>query len=101
MAAPVVMSKIIMGVKLFTEFLCLNVCIFRLNKFSKCLKRHQYVYVLSVLINQFVHPTFCLCFAFTDINFLDMLHHVCDVPMTKTCVDQSGLVNVGAQKLID
>ena len=26
-----------------------------------------------------------------------MLHHVCDVPMTKTCEDQSELVNVGAQ----
>ena len=26
-----------------------------------------------------------------------MLQHVCDVPMTETCVDQSELVNVGAQ----
>ena len=51
----------------------------------------------SVLINQFVPPTFCLHFAFTGINFRGMLHHVCDVPMTKTWVDQSELVNVGAQ----
>ena len=34
---------------------------------------------LSVLINQFVPPTFCLCFAFTGINFRGMLHHICDV----------------------
>ena len=34
---------------------------------------------MSVLINQFVLPTFCLCFAFTGINFRGMLHHVCDV----------------------
>ena len=40
---------------------------------------------------------FCLSFAFTGINFQGMLHHVCDVCMTKTCVDQSELVNVGAQ----
>ena len=34
----------------------------------------------SVLINQFVPPTFfCLYFAFTGINFSGMLHHVCDV----------------------
>ena len=26
-----------------------------------------------------------------------MLHRVCDVPMTKACVDQSELVNVGGQ----
>ena len=26
-----------------------------------------------------------------------MLHHVCDVAMTKTGMDQSELVNVGAQ----
>ena len=30
----------------------------------------------SGLINQFVSPTFCLCFAFTGINFRGMLHHV-------------------------
>ena len=51
----------------------------------------------SVLINQLVLPIFCLCFAFTDINFRGMLHHVCDVPMTKTCVDQSELVHVEVQ----
>ena len=33
----------------------------------------------NVLINQFVSPTFCLCFVFAEINFRDMLHHVCDV----------------------
>ena len=37
----------------------------------------------GVLINQFVSPTFCLCFAFTGINFRGML--------------QSELVNVEAQ----
>ena len=41
--------------------------------------------------------TFCQCFAFTGINLLDMLHHVCDVPKTKTCVNQSKLVKIGAQ----
>ena len=51
----------------------------------------------SVLINQLVLPIFCLCFAFTGINFRGMLHHVCDVPMTKTCVDQSELVDVEVQ----
>ena len=50
-----------------------------------------------MLINQFVPPTFCPCFAFTGMNFLGMLYHVCDVLMTKTCVDQSELVDVGAQ----
>ena len=51
---------------------------------------------MSVLINQFVPPNFCLCFVFTGINFRGMLHHVFDVPMTKTCLNQSELVNVGA-----
>ena len=50
----------------------------------------------STLINQFV-PAFCLCFVFTSINFQGILHHVCDVTMTKKYVDQSELVNVGAQ----
>ena len=50
----------------------------------------------SVLINQF-QPTFCLCFVFTSINFRGIFYYVCDVTMTKTCVDQSELVNVGAQ----
>ena len=50
-----------------------------------------------MLINQFVPPTFCLYFAFTGINLRDMLDHVCDVPMTERCVDQSEPVNVGAQ----
>ena len=34
---------------------------------------------MSVLVNQFVPPTFCLCFAFTGVNFRGMLHHVSDV----------------------
>ena len=33
----------------------------------------------SLLINQFVSPTFCLCFPFHGINFRGMLQHVCDV----------------------
>ena len=37
----------------------------------------------SVLINQFVLLTFCLCFCFTGINFRGMLHHVCDVVYDK------------------
>ena len=39
----------------------------------------QISYLQSVLINQFVPPTFCLYFAFTGINFQGILHHVCDV----------------------
>ena len=38
---------------------------------------------LSVLINQFVAPIFCLCFASTGINFRGMLHHVYDVAYDK------------------
>ena len=34
---------------------------------------------MTVLINQFVLPTFCLCFAFTGINSRGMLHYVFDV----------------------
>ena len=37
------------------------------------------ILVQSVLINQFVPPTFCLCFSFTGINFRGMLQHVCDM----------------------
>ena len=48
----------------------------------------------SMLLNQFVPPTFGLCFAFTGIDFRGMLH---PWPMTETCVDQSELVDVGAQ----
>ena len=51
----------------------------------------------TVLINQLVSLTFCLCFSFTGINFRGMLHHVCDVSMTKACMDLSELVNEGAQ----
>ena len=57
----------------------------------------HYFHNNTVLINQFVRPTFCLCSAFVDINFRGMLHHICDMPMTKTCVNQSEVVNVGAQ----
>ena len=56
-----------------------------------------YILSLSVLINQFVPPTFFLCFTFTGINFRVMLHHVCDLPLTKTYADQSEIVNVRAQ----
>ena len=51
----------------------------------------------QVVINQFVPPTFCFCICFTGINSRGMLDHVYDVFMTKTGVDQSELVNVGAQ----
>ena len=50
--------------------------------------------ILSVLINQFVTPTFCLCFPFTGINLPSMLHHVCDVSFNE---NQSELINVGAK----
>ena len=49
---------------------------------------------LSVLINQFVSQRFA---NFTGLNFQDILHHVCDVSMTKTCADQWELVNEGVQ----
>ena len=42
--------------------------------------------ILSVsvlIINQFVPPTFCLCFTFTGINFWGMSHHVSDVAYDK------------------
>ena len=51
----------------------------------------------SVLNNQLVPPSFCLCFTFAGIYFRGLLHHVCDVLMTKACTDQSELVNVGTQ----
>ena len=54
-----------------------------------------------MLINQFVLPTFCLCFPITGTDFRGMLHHVCDVnrfgPKAKTGLDLSELVNVGTQ----
>ena len=52
---------------------------------------------MSVLSNKFVPPTFCLFFSFTGISFQGMLHHVSDVPLTKTDVDQPELVNVEVQ----
>ena len=59
--------------------------------------KHQ-IFLQSVLINQFVAPTFCLGFSVTGINFWGMLHHVCDMwPITKTGADQSELVNIRAQ----
>ena len=42
-------------------------------------------------------PTSCLNFSFTGIYFGDMLHHICDVAMMKTGVDQPKLANAGAQ----
>ena len=51
----------------------------------------------SVLINQFVPHNFCLCFAFTDINFRGMLITFLTWRIIKTCVDQSEVINVGAQ----
>ena len=57
---------------------------------------------MTVLINQFVLPIFCLCFAFTGINFRGMLHHVCDVAYdknmfgpikTRKCRSTSWLIN--------
>ena len=56
----------------------------------------------SVLINQFVLPTFCLCFSFTGINIRGMLHHVYGLSMTKagyrpirtrTCRGTNWLIN--------
>ena len=35
--------------------------------------------VYTVLTDQVVLPTFCLCFVFTGLNFWGMLHHVCGV----------------------
>ena len=51
----------------------------------------------SVLINQFAPLTWCLYFASTGINFWGMLHMFVKQSMSKTCVDQWELVNVGAQ----
>ena len=51
----------------------------------------------SVLSDQFVLPTFCLCFPFSDINFRVTLHQVVTYPMKKTGVNQLELVNVGAK----
>ena len=56
----------------------------------------------SVLINQIVSPTFCLCFASTGINFRGMLHHVCDAAYdenvsglirTRICRSTNRLIN--------
>ena len=48
-------------------------------------------------VNQFVSPALCLCFTFTGINFKGILHGFVTWAMTKTCVGQLELVNVGAQ----
>lgn len=58
---------------------------------------HTNLEFMSVLSNKFVPPTFCLFFSFTGMNFQGMLHHVSDVPLTKTDVDQPELVNVEVQ----
>ena len=56
----------------------------------------------SMLINQFVLPTFCLCFALSSINLRGMLHHVCDVAYgenmcgpsrTRICRSANWLIN--------
>ena len=72
------------GINFFMQ-LCLKII-------SDLQSRHK-----IVLINPFALPIFCLYFAFTGINFRDMLHNACDVLMTKAWVDQSELVNVEAQ----
>ena len=65
---------------------------------------------LSVLINQFVPPTFCPYFAFTAINFRGItLHHVCDVAFdenmcvpirTRKCKSTNWLINYMACNFI-
>ena len=70
----------------------------KFQKFFGCLIECLHSPLESVLINQFVPPSFCPCFAFTGVKFRGMLHHLCDVwPMAKTCAGQSELVSVGAQ----
>ena len=46
-----------------------------------CCCYYYYLNSYSVIecVNQFMPPTFWLCFAFTGIKFRGMLHHVCDV----------------------
>ena len=44
----------------------------------------------SVLVHQFVSPTFCLCFAFTGINFRGMFHHVSDVDYDENTFESIG-----------
>ena len=52
----------------------------------------------SVLINQSVSPTVCLCFTLIGINIRGMLHHVCDVAYEENmCGPIRTQVNVGAQ----
>ena len=87
---------------IFAFFFCvvpnkiaLSILVTMATKFKMAAQR--VLVITSVLNNQIVPPTFYLCFTFTGINFRGMLHHVCDVLMAKTCVDQSELVNVGAQ----
>ena len=47
-----------------------------------------------MLIDQFVLPTICLCFAFTGIISEAFFIMFVTWPMAETCVDQSELVNV-------
>ena len=49
------------------------------DQMQKVVITKLFLFLKSVLIIQFVHPTFCLCSSFPDINFRDMLHHVCVV----------------------
>ena len=68
--------------------------IFSFNHDRNPLRYALYPIYLSCFI--ILLPLLFYTFA-TGINFRDMLHHVCDVPMTETCVDQSELVGVGTQ----
>ena len=84
------------GIPCYTEYTEYNrAVLFRVGQSYLCRNKGQEVkdyqleafafcVVTSMLINQFVPPTFCLSFAFTGVNFQGILHHVCDVPMTKT-----------------
>ena len=61
-------------------FCCSSICYWWLFFFLLCCHWSLMCLVQSVLIIQFVLPTFYLCFSFTDTNFQDMtLHHICDV----------------------
>ena len=80
--------------KLFVVFISSNITV-GISSIRKLLKKLVYFLLIvhsilftglslvrphkSVLINQFVPPTFCLYFAFTGINFQGLLHHICDV----------------------
>ena len=52
---------------------------------------------MSVLLINLCPQLFSYVFVSTGINFRGMLHHVCDMPLTKTCLDQLELVNIEAK----